>query len=56
LKKAGIQNLKVFLNGNNLWLFSYLNEDRETGRTRDNDNIQKYPMTKRINMGVKIDF
>jgi TonB-linked SusC/RagA family outer membrane protein len=56
LKKVGINNMRVFLNGNNLWLFSRLNEDRETGGTRENDNIQKYPMTKRYNMGVKIEF
>ena len=56
LKNIGIESLNVFLNGNNLWLFSYLNEDRETGGVRDNDNTRKYPMTKRYNMGFKIEF
>jgi len=56
LKKIGINSLRLFLNGNDLWLFSYLNEDRETGGVRDNNNVQKYPMTKRFNMGVKIEF
>lgn len=56
LRKFGIESLNLFLNGNNLWLFSYLNEDRETGGVRDNDNTQKYPMTKRYNMGFKIEF
>ena len=56
LKKVGIQNMRVFINGNNIWLYSHLNEDRETGGTRDNDNVQKYPMSKRFNMGVKIEF
>ncbi|MDR2057892.1 MAG: TonB-dependent receptor [Dysgonamonadaceae bacterium] len=56
IKKLGINGLRVYLNGNDLWLFSYLNEDRETGGTRANDNIQKYPMTKRFNIGVNIEF
>ncbi|GAB6009916.1 SusC/RagA family TonB-linked outer membrane protein [Dysgonomonas reticulitermitis] len=56
LKKFGIESMRIFLNGNNLWLYSHLNEDRETGGTRDNDNVQKYPMSKRFNMGVKIEF
>ena len=42
--------------GNNLWLFSHLNEDRETGGTRTNDNVMKYPLTKRYTFGVKIEF
>ena len=56
LKKFGVDNLRLFVNANNLWLYSHLNEDRETGGVRDNDNKLKYPMTKRINMGVKIEF
>jgi hypothetical protein len=56
LTKLGIGSMRLFVNGNDLWLFSYLNEDRETGDVRANDNTLKYPMTKRINMGVKIEF
>jgi TonB-linked SusC/RagA family outer membrane protein len=56
LTKLGIGSMRLFVNGNDLWLFSYLNEDRETGDVRANDNTLKYPMTKRINMGIKIEF
>ncbi len=56
LKSFGIEGLRVFVNGNNLFLWSHLNEDRETGGTRDNDNVKKYPMSKRINLGVKVEF
>lgn len=56
LKKFGIKSLNVFANGNNLWLFSHLNEDRETGGVRENDHIQKYPMPKRCNMGFRVEF
>lgn len=56
LRKAGITSLRFYISGNNLWLFSHLNEDRETGGTRTNDNVMKYPLTKRYTFGVKIEF
>ena len=56
LKRLGIGSLRIYLNGNDLWLYSHLNEDRETGDVRANDNTQKYPMTKRYNLGMQIEF
>jgi len=56
LKELGVNSVRVFLNGHNLWLYSHLNEDRETGGTRINDNVLKYPMTKTYNMGFNIQF
>ncbi|MPM72085.1 hypothetical protein SDC9_119058 [bioreactor metagenome] len=57
LKESGITSLRVFLNGNNLWLYSHLNEDRETGGTRNvHDHAVKYPMTKTYNAGFNIQF
>ena len=56
LKKIGINKMNIFLNGNNLFLYSHLNEDRETGGKRDNDHVSAYPITRRINLGVKIEF
>lgn len=57
LKEIGVSALRVFLNGNNLWLYSHLNEDRETGGTRNvNDHAVKYPMTKTYNAGFNIQF
>jgi hypothetical protein len=55
LKKMGINNARIYMNGNNLWLWSHLNEDRETGGTRG-DSFEKYPLTKRINFGMNISF
>jgi TonB-linked SusC/RagA family outer membrane protein len=55
LKKIGIKDLQIFVNGNNLWLWSHLNEDRETGGVR-NVSFDKYPLTKRINFGMNITF
>lgn len=56
LKHARINNISIFLNGNNLYLYSHLNEDRETGGKRDNTHISSYPMTKRYNLGIKVEF
>ncbi|MDO9634985.1 MAG: TonB-dependent receptor [Paludibacter sp.] len=57
LEDVGINSLRLFLSGNNLWLFSHLNEDRETGSIRNvHDHAVKYPMTKTYNLGFNIQF
>lgn len=57
LNEIGIKSLRFFLSGNNLWLFSYLNEDRETGNIRNvHDHAIRYPMTKSYNAGFNIQF
>ncbi|MEN6323229.1 MAG: TonB-dependent receptor [Proteiniphilum sp.] len=56
IRSMGIDNARVYVNGNNLWLWSHLNEDRETGGTRGDGNFEKYPLTKRINFGMNISF
>ncbi|MCX6327322.1 MAG: TonB-dependent receptor [Bacteroidia bacterium] len=55
LKRIGIKNMRIYVNGNNLWLWSHLNEDRETGGIR-NVGFDKYPLPKRINFGMNITF
>jgi hypothetical protein len=57
LDKVGISNINVFVNGNNLFLWSHLNEDRETGGKRGHDSISEiYPLTKRYNFGLRVKF
>jgi TonB-linked SusC/RagA family outer membrane protein len=60
LKKFGINNARIYVNGNNLWLWSHLNEDRERGSRRNADAqgqpFDIYPLTKRINFGMNITF
>lgn len=56
LKKVGISAINIYLNGNNLWLYSHLNEDRETGGKRDHSHVSAYPITRRFNLGVKVQF
>lgn len=56
LEKLGIGSCRFFVNGNNIFLYSHLNEDRETGGKRENTNVSKYPLTKRFNFGLKLEF
>ncbi len=57
LNSVGIKSLRLFLTGNNVWLFSHLNEDRETGGVRNvHDNTIRYPMTRSFNAGFNIKF
>ncbi len=52
LKQIGLSSLKLYLNGNNLFFWSKLPDDRE--QASDNRNV--YPTSKRINLGVDIKF
>jgi len=51
LDQVGITNMRLFVSGNNLWIWNNLIEDRD--RSRD---AREYPLTKRINMGLNIAF
>jgi hypothetical protein len=55
LRKIGLKNMRIYVNGNNLWLWSHLNEDRETGGIR-NVGFDGYPLAKRINFGMDVTF
>ncbi len=52
VRKIGIRNLKVFLNGNNLWLWTRMPDDRESNFAGAS-NQGSYPTMKRINLGLK---
>jgi TonB-linked SusC/RagA family outer membrane protein len=56
VKNAGFSNLKLFLNGNNLFFWSKLPDDRETTHTDASDTQGAYPTTKRINLGIDLTF
>ena len=52
LKRLGIGSLRVYVNGNNLLLWSNIWDDRE-----DNSGDQfAYPTMKRLNMGLTVNF
>lgn len=56
VKNAGFSNLKIFMNGNNLFFWSHLPDDRETTHTDASDTQGAYPTTKRINLGIDLTF
>lgn len=56
LRKIGLKKINVYLNGNNLYIWSHLNEDRETGGQRENTHVSKYPITRRFQLGAKVTF
>ena len=52
----GAQSLKVFLNGNNLWVWSRMPDDRESNFAGTGLASQgAYPTVKRFNLGLKIN-
>lgn len=56
VKKMGAQSLKVFLNGNNLWVWSRMPDDRESNFAGTGLASQgAYPTVKRFNLGLKIN-
>jgi hypothetical protein len=52
LKNAGISNLRVYTNGNNLFLWSHMPIDVEG----QGYNLKNYPVTKMVNFGMSITF
>ena len=50
-KKMGLAGLKVFVNGNNLYLWTKMADDREYG----SGNRGTYPTLKRFNFGFNLD-
>lgn len=55
IKKLGMNNLKVYLNGNNLWLWSRMPDDRESNFA-GSAGSGAYPTMRRFNLGVKFNF
>ncbi|HPR32360.1 MAG TPA: TonB-dependent receptor [Prolixibacteraceae bacterium] len=53
LSRIGIQSLKIFLNGNNLLLWTKMPDDRESNLGAIG-GMGAYPTVRRINLGVKI--
>ncbi|WP_352421332.1 TonB-dependent receptor [Proteiniphilum sp.] len=50
LKKVGLNSLKVFVNGNNLFLWTNMPDDRES----NTGGNTAYPTQKRFNLGLRI--
>lgn len=52
VRKLGISNLKIYLNGNNLWLWTRMPDDREANLSGAG-YLGAYPTVKRYNLGIK---
>ncbi len=54
IKKLGVSSLKIFVNGNNVWLWTRMPDDRESNLSTYGGNLGAYPTVKRFNFGVKL--
>jgi TonB-linked SusC/RagA family outer membrane protein len=55
IKKAGLQSLRLYVNGNNLWLWTKMPDDRESNFAATGWASQgAYPTVKRYNLGINI--
>lgn len=55
VKKLGLSSLRLYLNGDNLYLWSNMPDDRESNFS-GNSSFGAYPTMKRFNLGVDITF
>ena len=56
IKKIGLNRFKIFLNGNNLWVWSRMPDDRESNFAGTGSASQgAYPTVRRFNLGIKFD-
>ena len=57
-KKIGFSALKVFVNGNNLYLWTDMPDDREYNgsNTQESQYRGDYPTMKRFNFGLNLNF
>jgi hypothetical protein len=50
--RLGVQNLKIYINGNNIWSWSRMPDDRESNFA-SSGSTGAYPTMKRFNFGIK---
>lgn len=56
IKSTGLSSLKVFMNGNNIFFWSKLPDDREVAWSGGSASSGTYPTVKRINFGIDLTF
>ncbi|MDE6394731.1 MAG: SusC/RagA family TonB-linked outer membrane protein, partial [Duncaniella sp.] len=54
IKKIGFSGLRVFVNGDNLWLWTKMPDDREANLGGYNSTDGAYPTVRRFNLGFDI--
>ena len=56
IRKIGLNGMKVYVSGNNLWLWTRMPDDRESNfAANGNAGNGAYPTMKRINFGIKFN-
>ena len=55
VNKIGLHDLKVFVSGNNLWMWTRMPDDRESNFSSNGGAVGAYPTMKRINFGIKFN-
>nr|WP_298646152.1 TonB-dependent receptor [uncultured Proteiniphilum sp.] len=55
-QRLGLSLFQVFLNGNNLYFWSKLPDDRESARSGSGASYGAYPNMRRFNVGININF
>ena len=55
-KSLGMSSLRIYLNGNNLYFWSRMLDDREGSFLRGANSEGSYPTVKHINIGVQLIF
>ncbi|PJJ80026.1 TonB-linked SusC/RagA family outer membrane protein [Mucilaginibacter auburnensis] len=57
MKKIGVKSFRVFVNGNNLALWTKMPDDRESNFSSGGGSLQgAYPTSKRYNLGIDVSF
>lgn len=56
IRLAGLESLRIYLNGNNLWFWTRMPDDRESNMVGGVWSGSTYPTMKRFNIGVKVTF
>ena len=55
IRHIGLNSLRIYLNGNNLWTYHHMPDDRESNYAGTGLATQgAYPTVKRFNMGIKL--
>jgi TonB-linked SusC/RagA family outer membrane protein len=53
---AGLESLRIYMNGNNLWFWTRMPDDRESNMVGGVWSNSTYPTMRRFNIGVRVTF